>query len=107
MRMSYEPTKYACVRCQEQFQWEQLKSTPEGNLFCPTCWQTMDSQREAKRKCPVDNTEMHKKMIAELAVIDNCPSCGGTWFDKGELQIIEKLAEARGWDRGYLLGLFL
>lgn len=93
-----------CVRCGAGYKWEQMTPTPEGNLFCPTCWQQMDAKREATRRCPVDGAEMDKRLVAEVVMVDACRACGGTWFDKGELKIIEKKAEEEGWGKGFLWG---
>lgn len=98
---------YSCSRCGAAYKWEQLRQTNEGNLFCSACWQKIDAAKETKRMCPVDGTEMHKRLIAGMALIDRCPSCSGTWFDKYELEVIQKEAERKGWNSGFILGVFL
>lgn len=35
--------------------------------------------------CPVCRTELRERSIAGI-VIDDCPSCGGCWFDGSELE---------------------
>ncbi|MCU4162653.1 zf-TFIIB domain-containing protein [Carboxylicivirga caseinilyticus] len=46
--------------------------------------------------CPRCNTTLEEKNINDLSgsiQVDTCPSCGGTWFDKGELEQIENVVE--------------
>jgi Zn-finger nucleic acid-binding protein len=64
----------------------------------------MDPANEPLRKCPVDNTEMKKQLVGDVFIIDGCPTCGGVWLDKGELEIIEKKAKDEGWRKGTALG---
>ncbi len=78
--------------------------TSEGHLFCPECQPKVDAKNEPKRKCPVDGTEMGKRMVAGLVLIDTCPSCGGTWFDKHELKVIQKRWKDAGWNEGFFIG---
>ncbi len=47
-------------------------------------------------QCPRCETEMKVQTIKDLSTsiqVDYCPSCGGTWFDKGELDQIEQIIE--------------
>lgn len=41
-------------------------------------------------KCPKDQTEMRERErdmgAGEVVVMDVCPTCGGIWLDKGELE---------------------
>ena len=98
-------TLYNCVRCGGAFNWESLTSTPEGNLFCSSCWKHF--KNEPLRKCPVDGVEMKKRIVADVMNIDVCPACKGTWFDRNELEVLLKRAEAEGWNGGFLLGFLL
>ena len=84
-----------------------MTSTPEGNLFCPACWERLDAKREAKRKCPVDGAEMGKRLVAGVVLIDVCPACGGTWFDKGELEVIERKSADESWNKGFFWGFLV
>ncbi|TLX76074.1 hypothetical protein E9993_07640 [Labilibacter sediminis] len=46
--------------------------------------------------CPRCNSSLSKEVINDMNAsieIDACNSCGGKWFDKGELTEIEKLVE--------------
>jgi len=83
---------YYCFRCKQGFKWEQMTATPSGTLFCPDCWQKVNPENEPKRNCPVDGTVMNKVFMAEVLVIDVCPACHGTWFDKAELDFLKQRA---------------
>lgn len=53
-----------------------------------------DAERAAqvaadRNKCPRDGTPLVSREIHHV-VIDTCPTCEGTWLDKGELEILEK-----------------
>lgn len=96
--------KFYCIRCGAGHEWEQMTSTPEGNLFCPECWKRMDAAQEARRKCPVDGAEMEKRLVAGLILVDKCGTCGGTWFDKGELKVIRQMSKDEGWNKGFFIG---
>jgi len=48
---------------------------------------------EPIRKCPVDRADMEKKRVLDKFLIDRCRQCGGTWFDKGELKVVQEAAE--------------
>ena len=98
-------TKYDCLRCGTAHDWELMTSTPEGNLFCPSCWKQLTN--EPKRKCPVDGAEMKKRMVAEMILLDVCTVCQGKWFDKGELEVILKKSEDECWTGAFVLGLIL
>ena len=54
---------YYCSQCGAGYLWEQMTATSTGNLFCPPCWKLRDVSGEAKRKCPVDQTEMEKEFV--------------------------------------------
>lgn len=46
--------------------------------------------------CPRCKTPLNKENVKEFKVsfeVDNCHSCGGTWFDKGELSHLDKIKE--------------
>ncbi len=46
--------------------------------------------------CPRCETLLKEETIKDVSSsiqVDSCPSCGGTWFDKGELQQIDKIVE--------------
>ena len=99
-----------CVRCGAGYKWEQMTSTPEGDLFCPTCWKQLEAKNEEnkneeKRKCPVEGAEMQKRLIAEAVLIDRCPVCGGVWLDKGELEVMQEKSKEDGWSDGVFFGM--
>jgi|ERR1043166_1598094 DNA-directed RNA polymerase subunit RPC12/RpoP len=96
---------YDCFPCGKGFKWEQMVATPAGNLFCPDCAPLLNPQNEPIRKCVVDGSDMKKQLVEDLFIIDRCPSCGGVWLDKGELEIIEKKAKDEGWRRGSVGGI--
>ncbi len=98
---------YYCSRCGAGHKWEQMTSTPEGNIFCPACWSSLNVDREPKRKCPVDDTEMLKEIVVGLVLLDKCPACGGTWLDKDELDVIKKHSEKEAWNSGFVMRLTL
>jgi hypothetical protein len=84
-----------------------MTSTSAGNLFCAECWSRIDPKHEALRKCPVDGADMKKRLVADVVVIDVCAKCGGLWFDRGELEVIEKKSREVGWNEGFFLGIML
>ncbi len=46
--------------------------------------------------CPRCKTQLSVETINDIRIsfdIDTCPNCGGTWFDKGELEKIDKVIE--------------
>ena len=98
-------TIYNCVRCGKGDKWEAMTSTNEGNLYCASCWKQLHS--ETKRNCPVDGTEMTKRLIADVVIIDSCPECKGSWFDKSELEILLRKAKDDGWETGFFIGSLL
>lgn len=49
------------------------------------------------KNCPKCNTELKVKVIGDVDV-DECGSCGGIWFDRGELKEAESVADSNlGW----------
>jgi len=96
-----------CFRCAKQFAAEQLQQSTSGNRFCPECWVKVNALGEGSRKCPVDGAELIKRRIVEAVVIDACQKCGGLWFDKGELEIIERKSRDMGWQSGFFTSIML
>ena len=95
---------YYCSRCGKGYKWEQMAQTPEGNLFCRECLVKLDAKSEPKHRCPVDGAEMQKRLVGGLVLIDSCSACGGTWFDKYELEVIQKRWRDAGWQEGFFTG---
>jgi uncharacterized protein len=44
-------------------------------------------------KCPLDHTELQSKRYEDNIKVGACPSCGGMWLDKGELEVIQETQE--------------
>jgi len=95
-------TDYQCVRCGTSHKWEELTQTSQGNLFCSKCWKALKT--ETKRPCPVDDSEMEKQLVSDMVYIDTCAKCGGTWFDRGELDLIRKKWREEDWRDGFMVG---
>jgi DNA-directed RNA polymerase subunit RPC12/RpoP len=101
------PEDSNCSRCGKSYQSEQMTPTRGGNLFCPDCWARVNPKNEVLRKCPADGENMKKKLVAEVVVIDVCSKCGGLWFDRGELEVIEKKSREMGWNEGFFTSILL
>ena len=56
-------------------------------------------------KCPRDGAALKEQHI-ENVKIDECPECGGVWLDKGELEQLRRVNQARGVSGGVLSSLF-
>lgn len=95
---------YECFRCGKGDKWENMTSTPAGNLFCPACRPLMDPKNEPVRQCPVDKSDMKKQLVGDVFIVDICPKCNGVWLDKGELEIIKQRSKDEGWNAGYTIG---
>ena len=54
----------------------------------------------AHMRCPRCGDHLVEKISAGVT-LDECPSCQGTWFDKGELEELGK-REKHGWLARYL-----
>ena len=93
-----------CDRCGKRQELTQLAA---GNRLCPECWMQLHPQNESMRKCPVDNAQMKKRLVADAVFIDVCASCGGLWFDKGELEVIERKSREMGWQQGFFTSIML
>ena len=51
--------------------------------------------------CPRCKNKMSRGgLVDPLLLVDNCPSCGGTWLDAGELDIAKKLLGLTGGPSG-------
>ena len=96
-----------CFRCGKKFKSDQLRTSTAGNHYCAECWSKINPQNEAWRKCPVDATDMRKRLVADAVVIDFCSQCRGMWFDKGELEVIERKSREMGWNEGFFTSILL
>ncbi len=43
--------------------------------------------------CPRDQSTLERQLLVEGIEIDNCTLCGGTWLDKGELEVLQRAHE--------------
>jgi len=96
-----------CFRCAKKLAAEQLQASTSGNRFCPECWVKVNALGEGLRKCPVDGLDLTKRRVADAVVIDSCEKCGGLWFDKGELEIIERKSRDMGWQSGFFSSVMM
>ncbi|HEY6804625.1 MAG TPA: zf-TFIIB domain-containing protein [Pyrinomonadaceae bacterium] len=92
--MPFSAEEYFCFRCGAKYNWGDLTTSRAGNLLCLRCVEQLEN--EPVRKCPVDGTEMKKQRVLDKFMVDRCPECGGTWFDKGELKVVQKAAYEAG-----------
>lgn len=56
--------------------------------------------REARLRCPTCRSYMDKRHMGETepVLVDLCPSCGGLWLDRGELEQV--LDQSTHWPGG-------
>jgi len=40
-------------------------------------------------RCPSDGALLYRRVVGGIT-LDGCPCCGGSWFDKSELQALSK-----------------
>lgn len=78
----------SCVRCGKEGSPELF----EGGRTCPECAMQIRAEREEPRACQVDGTEMVKQVVDHI-IIDRCPTCGGVWFDGGEIEVLGSMME--------------
>jgi Zn-finger nucleic acid-binding protein len=62
-------------------------------------------ESEPIRQCPVYGVDMIKQRVLDRFVVDQCPNCEGTWFDKGELKVVQEVAKEQGRDEAYGIGI--
>ena len=81
-----------CARCGTR-----TRNKEDDRAICEICAQEMhlliEAGKEALRACPIDGTTMRKE-IANVVVIDRCPTCYGVWLDGGELDKMRNGAES-------------
>jgi ribosomal protein L37AE/L43A len=64
------------------------------------------AERQAhQNKCPRCGGDLEEKQ-AEQVKIDECGDCGGIWLDKGEIDQLGRVNQARGVSGGVLGSLF-
>ncbi len=65
-----------------------------------------NAERKAhQNKCPRCGADL-KENHAEHVKIDECSECGGIWLDKGELEQLRRVNQARGVSAGVLGSIF-
>ena len=64
-----------------------------------------DGRKAHQNKCPRCGADLKEKH-AEQVKIDECTECGGIWLDKGELEQLRRVNQARGVSEGGLGSLF-
>jgi hypothetical protein len=106
--------KVTCVSCQES---KTRNRNDEGVAICDSCeeaaWKKslIDKVKdEAILKCPKDGSPMDKMVLGGTEiVVDNCPSCGGTFLSKEEKEELEEdLGQPRSagsFSSGIVLGM--
>lgn len=52
-------------------------------------------------KCQTPMREREREAGDELVIMDVCPSCGGIWLDKGELEKLTRVEARTFAGRGY------
>ena len=59
----------------------------------PNLDEALKTAKKTDHECPTCGTMLEEVLYAgsEAVLIDRCPSCEGTWTDKGEISKLEKL----------------
>ena len=83
-----------CSRCNRRTALREF----EGTLVCADCELAIKAGREERIRCLRDDAKMSKELI-EGVIVDRCPSCGGVWFDGGELEALSAILK-RAADQG-------
>ena len=96
-----------CIRCRKKFKFEDLRPRPSGFGVCEACEAKIRPDAEKRRRCPADDQEMVKRIVADVVVLDKCPACGGVWFDGGELQIVNRLIKEQAFQKALLAAYFM
>jgi len=72
-----------CVRCGKH----RTRVEFEGVPTCMACELKLKAEREESLTCLHDGAVMRKEVIQNV-IVDRCPTCGGVWFDGGELEVL-------------------
>ncbi|MEJ2546356.1 MAG: zf-TFIIB domain-containing protein [Gemmatimonadota bacterium] len=83
-----------CSRCRRRTALRDF----EGAHICADCELAVKAGREERIRCLHDDAKMRKELI-EGVIVDRCPSCGGVWFDGGELEALSTILQ-RAADQG-------
>jgi hypothetical protein len=96
-----------CVRCRKRFKFEDLRPGPDGFSICEPCEGRIALATDPKRRCPVDGSEMDKRIVGGVALLDKCLSCGGVWFDNDELPIVNHLIKQQAFQKALALAFLV
>ncbi len=91
-----------CTRCHTRRTRQQVHGQP----VCQRCQIELQAEGEVKMTCPKCAATMTKQ-IEQTVVYDKCPSCGGVWLDKQELETLVNLATATGQASGQATGVMM
>ncbi len=80
-----------CVRCGSK----RTRQKFEGLPTCEACELVIYMNREDRRVCPVDASQM-LKLVVHNVIIDRCPTCNGVWLDEGELKLLQAAVQNKG-----------
>ena len=97
--------KKTCVRCGSKSTHNKVEGLPT----CETCELKMQMEREESRTCPVDGSEMQKKIV-HYVIVDKCPSCKGVWLDESELRLLQNAVQDKGsgdFASGFITGMII
>ncbi|MCL7926396.1 MAG: zf-TFIIB domain-containing protein [marine benthic group bacterium] len=93
-RVSASEVGEECSRCHRRTALRDF----EGSQVCADCELAIKAGREERIRCLHDDSSMRKELI-EGVIVDRCPSCGGVWFDGGELEALSSILQ-RAADQG-------
>lgn len=95
-----------CIRCWKRYKFEELTAGPGAFSICKVCAAKISSEGKERRRCPVDNQELVKNMLA-VVLVEKCLACGGVWLDAEELQIFTEYVKREVWAKGITLEILL
>jgi len=86
---------HTCQYCHTN---ETTRTNDNGEYECESCADNAlikaAKRNEKIRKCPSCSRDMDKQVVDGTDIVaDVCPSCGGVFLDKGELQELEEQLE--------------
>lgn len=92
--------------------WDEMRRAKEDMYFAEENKRALERLKERgdqnkKRLSPITGEPM-EQVNYQGVIIDRCPTSGGIWLDKGELEELIKGAEKQGKEgsKGYLSSLF-
>ena len=90
-----------CLRCGDA----RTKEEFEGIPTCDRCMLKIEAKQEEWLQCPQCSEEMSKIIVRNL-ILDKCPSCGGIWLERGEVDLLKQALEGGG-GSGLATGMFM